>query len=1538
MTDRSQAGPDGESRRFLLTSAVCRYPKAPRWDRPELTTDVERITTLFTGDFGYTHVPVLGLDPTKDQLLTELRAFCTSPQRTPGDYVVVYFAGHGEVREATGEHLLLTSDADPADLAFTALRTEELARVLIDETPLRRILLMLDTCDSGSGGAQVAARAVTTDPSWGDADRQRGFVVLSSTQPYQLATPGAFTHAFTEAVHSVATVGKVPDHLPLGAVVDVMHGRQDPETSTQRVVLDAVRLTGQLPAFLPNPRRSGTGDRIDAMLQLWTEQRALREEEFQQELLPKARAAFAYHPAGAADAISGWHFTGRREALRALTSWLTRQAGPVAGPGSVAPAPAERDDASPADTGSPALVVTGAPGSGKSALLGLVAALTHRQWNAAVPLKALDLPETAVPPPGSVTAAIYARGATEADVRAGIAAAVGTDARSTGALIEHLHHRSEPTTVIVDAVDEASDPVDLVNSLLRPLIARGHDTGLRLVIGARPFLLPLLTHRTTMEADPPSVSGGARVIDLDAAYSDPAAVHAHVVQGLRAAPPGSPFSAAPPQIVSGVADAVADAAGHSFLVARIITTTLVRAPHLPDPQDDAWRAGLPKVPGDAMRRDMEQRFGPDVDSARDLLLPLAYAEGQGLPWENVWAPLASHISGRPYTDDDIVRMRERAGSYILEYAVEGRSVYRLFHQALTEYVRGLRDAPEVHAAFTEVLTAAVAPLHWGERGDRPDPADGTNGATSEGSHGDPPVSRDWFRAHPYTRRHLAAHAAEANRLGPLVTDPYFLLAAAPAQLRRTLGALAPSSVHAPAASAFHAYSVRRQEGPRGELLSYLQLAARRNGAHALATAVERFETSTGVRLPWHALWATTVSWWKIRHVLPQPTALAMAATGDGGVVTVDDTGRVRVWDTTAETAQSTCTVEAGHCSLAILQNESVCVAAREDGIIVLRDTATGSPVEGRHSWNAPPPKGSRWAPGPVAALETADGRYVAWVHSKAPGWGALLLAEPFPFWEHAVQVAFEPHDGATGWSRTHRWRARSFHGVDLVEESPGLVVVVIADGVQTGGRIRAPLLRTQIWNPVTNRLRTLVPDPATNDAGSRRYYKLGHETRISALGTGCVQGGAVVAVGTQQDLVMAWHLAGDTMALDTKAPVLHRADPETHVRSVTALGVGVLLGRPVVIAGRDDGFVDVEPLDGGRPIGSSFFVGGRARVQSLAILPGDRVAIARAGGDVLVCEVQPSTSPHMSSLTALAVTGSAPGEAPLAHIADSSGRVTSVRLTTGETVALMDSARGVAALAPLGGKRPGRTPGRPPLEPAPETLGHQNPEGLAVIGPSGADRVLTWASRRVGQSGNVWHLAPTGYEPAGPDAEAYPAFLAQRLRRAVLHLRPATAAGRHLVATVTNRRLQLWDTARTASPVLSLSLRGKRATALAVGSHNGSPAVLLGTERGRVYLATTDQRALALQDQLKRPSTIHALAIREEHGACVMAAADHGGTVNIAVRPQGTAFTVQIGEPVLSLEIGEGLVVVVMTASGSTALRPGGIARDPTPPSGDAHE
>ncbi|MFD8927458.1 caspase family protein [Streptomyces mirabilis] len=151
---------DDPVRRFLIATAVAHYAKAPRWDRAGLVHARERIIELFTGTLGYTHVDDLGLDPTREQLTSRLRAFCRAPDRRPDDVLAVYVAAHGEVLEGSEDHVLLTADTDPDDVA-DALPTVELARRMLLDTPVRRLLLMLDTCYSGQGGSELTAAALT---------------------------------------------------------------------------------------------------------------------------------------------------------------------------------------------------------------------------------------------------------------------------------------------------------------------------------------------------------------------------------------------------------------------------------------------------------------------------------------------------------------------------------------------------------------------------------------------------------------------------------------------------------------------------------------------------------------------------------------------------------------------------------------------------------------------------------------------------------------------------------------------------------------------------------------------------------------------------------------------------------------------------------------------------------------------------------------------------------------------------------------------------------------------------------------------------------------------------------------------------------------------------------------------------------------------------------------------------------------------------------------------------------------------------------
>ena len=310
------SGSAAQGRRLLVATAVAHYPKAPQWDRPGLAIARQQVIDLFTGVLGYAHVSDLGLDPTETQLTEHLRTLCRHHVR-PEDHLVVYIAGHGEVLDdGGGRHVLLTADTDPDDVA-DALPTLRLADKMLLGTPVQRLLLLLDTCYSGSGGNQVAAAVLAgMDREWTTSGS--GLVVITSTQPFEQAETGAFPALLSAVVQALPTAGQVPPSLDLGGVVQAMNSHPE-RPAHQQIGWTALGLTGTLPDFLPNPRhRPGMTD-IDLHLQQaaeWDAHAQRREVEFRRRFLVRAMAA-----QGPAQA---WWFSGRRVALTDITTWLTQ--------------------------------------------------------------------------------------------------------------------------------------------------------------------------------------------------------------------------------------------------------------------------------------------------------------------------------------------------------------------------------------------------------------------------------------------------------------------------------------------------------------------------------------------------------------------------------------------------------------------------------------------------------------------------------------------------------------------------------------------------------------------------------------------------------------------------------------------------------------------------------------------------------------------------------------------------------------------------------------------------------------------------------------------------------------------------------------------------------------------------------------------------------------------------------------------------------------------------------------------------------------
>ena len=82
----------------------------------------------------------------------------------------------------------------------------------------------------------------------------------------------------------------------------------------------------------------------------------------------------------------------------------------------------------------------------------------------------------------------------------------------------------------------------------------------------------------------------------------------------------------------------------------------------------------------------------EQDRVEDLLRPLAYARGDGLPLDDagLWPRLATELArpGSSYAVSDVATLVDTAADYLIETIITGQAVYyRLYHQALSDRLR-----------------------------------------------------------------------------------------------------------------------------------------------------------------------------------------------------------------------------------------------------------------------------------------------------------------------------------------------------------------------------------------------------------------------------------------------------------------------------------------------------------------------------------------------------------------------------------------------------------------------------------------------------------------------------------------------------------------------------------------------------------------------------------------------------------------------------------------------------------------------------------
>ncbi|WP_433219288.1 AAA family ATPase [Dactylosporangium sp. CS-047395] len=543
--------------------------------------------------------------------------------------------------------------------------------------------------------------------------------------------------------------------------------------------------------------------------------------------LPRARGADP--DAGG----SAWNFTGREAAVARIAIHLTAPDAPRA-----------------------PLVVLGEPGCGKSALLAHVLVLAD-------PALREDMPRRYRTPltdalTGAVDLAIRATGKTLPEVIAAVARAAGSGATDAARLVTAVHARPGGLRIVVDALDEA-DPAHLkpIALLLRQLSLDPDGHGTRVVVSVRRApdgsgLAEVI--RLSLRATPATTLEADRAPFL--VYGDVVGYVERRLEGSGARP--TPYTG---QDTAGrVARAVVTRAGGNFLVAQLASRNLADGPEPVDTGQRRWWAEFPVDVESAMDQYLA-RFGGTAELVRELLTPLAFAFGDGLPDNDVWVVAATALSGGPHTyrRHDLAHVLERAATYLVAHPRPGGRTYRLFHDALAQYLRNRcpSDAPE--RALVRAWRAHRA---------------------------------DWAGADRYLITYLSRHAAAGGELDDLLLDPLFVASAEPANLTVALGQVRTDDGRR-IARVYRQIPATAAPDP-AERAAYLALSAQRFGEPGLRDAL----LGCGLDLPWSVMGGVgrppdehdVVLWLE-----DATTAVTLLPAADGAVyvMTGDRAGRLR---------------------------------------------------------------------------------------------------------------------------------------------------------------------------------------------------------------------------------------------------------------------------------------------------------------------------------------------------------------------------------------------------------------------------------------------------------------------------------------------------------------------------------------------------------------------------------------------------------------------------------------------------------------------
>ncbi|MGW5434022.1 AAA family ATPase [Streptomyces sp. NPDC004059] len=812
-------GAGGFQERFIDEDAAARGVE-PFDPLPSVAAAVEDVARALREAGMEADAPLL--DPDPEELDAAWHKALDEADRRP---LVVHFSGHGEYQRKL--YLAVRGSERGDRLRESSVDVEQ----MLEDAEVRRspVLFLLDVCEAGRAvEGQLMQNLVLAARQRASGERYAW--VIGACAAGETTQQAKFSRATASALRRLSAgwldVSPASEYVPLKTfAADIAcELAQDGGLAQSVVCTPDERALAEVPGFLPNPAfaRDAPG-RFLAGVDTTLRQLALATDPALDLL------HFATRAAGNSRA-DVCQFSGRTSHLARIQAWLEDSSGHE-----------ER-----------LLVVTGGPGTGKSALLGVTACLLHP---ALAPLRARVRARVTGfnPRPKARILAVHARQLTlhqitEAllrqlpvpDVPLGPHELAPASRRggerqqaprpgvvnSSQELAARIRAQG-PVVIILDALDEAVDPAAVTRELILPLTgADDHDEGgqCRIMVGTRPWWDILRPLHELITAHPRAC------LPLDPDSEDERQLLALDLAEYLSLLLDDTYPRTTPQVI---ADRLAHhARTGAFLIAAVYADHLLQQAAADQPSSDAQI--LTRLPCDitAVFDLQTETLAATKPWVRDVLAVLGRARGQGMPLELLHAATLAHAGKDterlPPSLEDTRHALTRAAFYLRTAPdSDQRLLYRFFHQALTNHCSPASDPATLHRALINTIPRTTA--------------------------GTP----DWDLAHPYLKRHAAEHAADADdgALDELLESPLFLLHADP-------DILAPRLHHARTETAVHHAHIYRTStahhherhdiSARRDLLA-LDAAAWRKPEFARTLATAPIDHHTPLAVP---VWAT----------------------------------------------------------------------------------------------------------------------------------------------------------------------------------------------------------------------------------------------------------------------------------------------------------------------------------------------------------------------------------------------------------------------------------------------------------------------------------------------------------------------------------------------------------------------------------------------------------------------------------------------------------------------------------------------------------